>query len=300
MQHERALAEVVQHQRHGAALAVVVGPHDEHDVFEGDHQDHGPEHERQHAEHGGLRRGAPGCLEGFAERVDRAGADVPEHHAERAQHQDVAGRRMGGRGGNGGGRGRGADPSVAGRQPAANVAGFPATLSRTCSGERRGDHLTTALARAGHHCATSKRWRTGAGQPGRAKPAKLLTAAAPEPDGDGARKWARVSIARTARWLPKPVPCRRLFTPPRSSLRAVSAALVAPGLPRRCAPRNDGGTMEAKGRWYQAAFWLKAAGTRCCMVPVRDGAPLAGKTGVARRSTTFPATGRASSWTWRR
>jgi hypothetical protein len=46
---DHALEE--RHQGERAALAVVVGAHDQEDVFERDHDDERPQHQRHHAEH---------------------------------------------------------------------------------------------------------------------------------------------------------------------------------------------------------------------------------------------------------
>ena len=74
-------------ERHGTALPLVVRPHDKDHVFDGHDEDDGPEHHRQHTEDRGLRRGIPGRSQRFAERVDRAGPDIAEDDAERAEEQ---------------------------------------------------------------------------------------------------------------------------------------------------------------------------------------------------------------------
>jgi hypothetical protein len=75
-------------QRQGAALAVIVGAHDDEDVFDRHHQNQRPENHGERAHHrdmvgqsalGGQHRGAQG--------IERRGADIAEHHAQRAQHQ---------------------------------------------------------------------------------------------------------------------------------------------------------------------------------------------------------------------
>jgi hypothetical protein len=92
-------------QGHGAALTVVVGPHDKDDVFERDDQNDGPEHQRQDTEHGGLHRRSACRAQRLPKRVDRTGSDVAEHHPERAEHQRRPRRvRSGGGGGRGGNR----------------------------------------------------------------------------------------------------------------------------------------------------------------------------------------------------
>src|SRR6185437_7843551 len=71
-----------------AALALVVGAHDEDHVLQRDHQDQRPEDQRQHAQHAGRRNTQTVFrAEDFAHRVQRAGADVAEHHADRADRE---------------------------------------------------------------------------------------------------------------------------------------------------------------------------------------------------------------------
>jgi hypothetical protein len=76
-------------QRQDAALAVVVGAQHEHDVFERDHQHQRPEDQRHDAEDVGCQRllvaGGAQC---DGQGVERAGADVAEHHAERGERQE--------------------------------------------------------------------------------------------------------------------------------------------------------------------------------------------------------------------
>ena len=69
-------------QREDAALAVIVGAHDEDRVFDRDDDDQRPEDQRHDAEHG-FRRHLPGRTGGFGgdvEGIERARADVAEHH----------------------------------------------------------------------------------------------------------------------------------------------------------------------------------------------------------------------------
>ena len=76
-------------QRHGAALAAVVGAHHQHHVFQRHHDDQRPEDQSTG------RRGCSPCVsgmpcgrrEGFLDRVQRAGADVAEHDAQRGEGQ---------------------------------------------------------------------------------------------------------------------------------------------------------------------------------------------------------------------
>ena len=76
-------------QRQDAAFAVVVGAHDQDSVFDRDDDDQRPEDQRDDADHG-FRRDLSGlacCLGGDAERVERARADVAEHHAHAGEHR---------------------------------------------------------------------------------------------------------------------------------------------------------------------------------------------------------------------
>ncbi len=73
-------------QRHDPALALVVGPHHQADVLDGDDQRHRPEDQGDDAVDAVQRR-LDGMrvtrVEGGLDRVDRAGADVAEHDAQR-------------------------------------------------------------------------------------------------------------------------------------------------------------------------------------------------------------------------
>ena len=95
-QHQRASARAPawlarrqqRGQREDAALAVVVGAHDEREVLDRDDQHQRPEDERQDAEHVRLgRRDRVRSEEALAHRVERAGADVAVDDAERAEGQ---------------------------------------------------------------------------------------------------------------------------------------------------------------------------------------------------------------------
>jgi hypothetical protein len=75
-------------QRQDAALAVVVGAHDEGHVLGRHHQRQRPEQQRQHAEQvGRVQRRPVRAAEAFLERIQRTGADIAEHHAERPERQ---------------------------------------------------------------------------------------------------------------------------------------------------------------------------------------------------------------------
>ena len=81
-----AAARDQRHQGEHAALAAIVGAHHDDDVFQGDDDDQRPGDQRQDAEHVLGRRLQPGELaEALLDGVERAGADVAEHHAERGQ-----------------------------------------------------------------------------------------------------------------------------------------------------------------------------------------------------------------------
>ncbi|MBS1246794.1 MAG: hypothetical protein H6R47_993 [Proteobacteria bacterium] len=71
------------HERHDAALALVVSAHDEHHVLHRHHDDERPEDQRQHAEHVG-RRHLHGvrAMECLFHGVQGAGADVTVHDAD--------------------------------------------------------------------------------------------------------------------------------------------------------------------------------------------------------------------------
>ncbi len=80
----RALRQ--RHEREDAALALVVGAHDQHHVFQGDDDDQRPEDERKDAED--LAFGNPDAgevVQARLERVERAGADIAIHDAEDRQ-----------------------------------------------------------------------------------------------------------------------------------------------------------------------------------------------------------------------
>ena len=88
-----ALDPQQRHQSEDAAFAVIVDPHRDGDVFDAGDRDQRPHDQGQHPEHG--RPAAPaGEIEHGLERVERAGADVAEHDAERRKPQcrDAAGR----------------------------------------------------------------------------------------------------------------------------------------------------------------------------------------------------------------
>ena len=75
-------------QSQDAAFAPVVGAHDEQDVFEGDHDDDGPEHQRGDAVDivRGQRHPVIG-IETFLEGVERTGADIAVDHPHGGQRQ---------------------------------------------------------------------------------------------------------------------------------------------------------------------------------------------------------------------
>ena len=75
-------------EREDAALAAVVGPHDEGQVLDRDHHRERPEDERQDAEEVLVRRrDAVLAIDALAERVERARSDVAEDDAGGHQHQ---------------------------------------------------------------------------------------------------------------------------------------------------------------------------------------------------------------------
>ena len=77
-------------QGHDAALAVVVGAHHEQHVGDGDDDRHRPEDQRRDPEDGLPRRGdrvRVARVEDRLDRVERARAEVSEHHAQGADQQ---------------------------------------------------------------------------------------------------------------------------------------------------------------------------------------------------------------------
>ena len=71
-------------------LAAVVGAHDERHVLGRDEQHHGPEHQRQHAQHVRLHDGdRVVARHRLLQRVQRAGPDVAEHDPDRADHEGL-------------------------------------------------------------------------------------------------------------------------------------------------------------------------------------------------------------------
>ena len=87
-----------RHQRERAALAVVVGAHDQEHVFQRHDDDQRPQHQRHDAEHHLARERAAGGRGGqaFLERVERARADVAVDDADGAERQGPEpGARMG-------------------------------------------------------------------------------------------------------------------------------------------------------------------------------------------------------------
>ena len=74
-----------RHQGDDAAFAVVVHPHGEVDVFDRGDEEQRPENERQGAEHRRRIGMRAGIVEHGFQRVERARADVAEHHAERRE-----------------------------------------------------------------------------------------------------------------------------------------------------------------------------------------------------------------------
>ena len=81
-------------ERHDAALAFVVGAHDHDHVLQRDHQQQRPETQRQQAlDRCGVGHQTEVRMEHFLDGVQRAGADIAEHHADRTGDQrDHAGR----------------------------------------------------------------------------------------------------------------------------------------------------------------------------------------------------------------
>ena len=75
-------------QRQDATFPVIVGTHDQEDVFERYHDDQRPDDQRNHAHDGGLDgHVAAGGERRFAHGVNRTGADVAIDDAQRRQRQ---------------------------------------------------------------------------------------------------------------------------------------------------------------------------------------------------------------------
>ena len=74
-----------RHQGDDAAFAVVVHAHGEVDVFDRGDEEERPENERQGAEHRRRIGMRAGIVEHGLERIERARADVAEHHPERGE-----------------------------------------------------------------------------------------------------------------------------------------------------------------------------------------------------------------------
>jgi hypothetical protein len=75
-------------QRQGAAFAVIVGPHDDGNVFHRHHQDQGPQDHGKRAHHRDMvGQAAFGGQHGGLQGVKRAGTDVAKNHTQGAQHQ---------------------------------------------------------------------------------------------------------------------------------------------------------------------------------------------------------------------
>ncbi len=139
------LAQHERHQRHDAAFALVIGAHDEDDVFDRDDDHQRPEDEREDAEHvvGVDRHRVVRAAEDFLDRVERARADVTVDDTQRRERErrkartprcgDVRGCFVGGReamispfaraGSDSRRRSRSADVAVAQGRPRASAAG---------------------------------------------------------------------------------------------------------------------------------------------------------------------------------
>ena len=90
---KRALRE--RHEREDAALALVVGLHQEQHIFRGDDNQQRPNDQRNDADDlGGAERAAFELTERRLQRVERARADIAENDADRAErkHPGIPGR----------------------------------------------------------------------------------------------------------------------------------------------------------------------------------------------------------------
>jgi hypothetical protein len=78
----------VRREREHAAFALIVGAHQKDDVFDRDDEEQRPQGEAEYAEDFvGNQSVGRGLAQRFAECVERAGADIAEHHADRADGQ---------------------------------------------------------------------------------------------------------------------------------------------------------------------------------------------------------------------
>ena len=232
-------------ERHDAALAVVVGAHQHADVLHGDDEGDRPEHQGDDTVD--IRHGRPDRAvvdrEHGLQRVQRAGADVAEHHAQRGEHQartcgvaqlvarfgGVVRRRRGGR------RGGGA------------AHGLPSVEGRACSGPPRSRSSTTPAAGALPQDCPSGRTlnpvgggtrRTGEEPARRCCPAGRWPAAAGQPRLSAARR--RLSCRMTAAWRRRSgsVRCAAPLLAPlrRSALRSSSMRASSPISSRTVGP----------------------------------------------------------------
>ena len=83
----RALQQ--RHQAQRSALAMIVGAHDQPDVFQGHDDGQRPQHQRHHPDHHGFaERGAGGGgRQALLQRIERTGADIAIDHPDRSQRQ---------------------------------------------------------------------------------------------------------------------------------------------------------------------------------------------------------------------
>ena len=77
-----------RHQRDDAAFAVVVDAHGDIDVLDRRDQEQRPQDQRQGAERRRRIGGLTGVVKHGLQRIERARADVAEHHAERREPQE--------------------------------------------------------------------------------------------------------------------------------------------------------------------------------------------------------------------
>jgi len=76
-------------QREDSAFAVVVGAHDEDDVFERHHRHQRPEDERDDPKDVGCGRDRmPGGAQRDGKRIERTRADIAEHDADRGEREE--------------------------------------------------------------------------------------------------------------------------------------------------------------------------------------------------------------------
>ena len=76
-----------RHQRHDAAFAVVIGTQDKGHIFDGNHKNQRPENQGKNPQDVIRCGGHVVAGETLLQGIQRTGADIPIHHAQRSQRQ---------------------------------------------------------------------------------------------------------------------------------------------------------------------------------------------------------------------